>query len=195
MAHVNIKTLYEKAQTFLRRNPRQFWNESRNPKVMRLREDLELGQFAQAYNRTHKQRFIYAEHHTRNSRRGDFAVFGSSGRWVCDIELTKCFEHGRAPELEDHRPGRERLVDLEKNRGIDPYADLPSIVEKHLRSYQRRYWLVVYDNVMRIFYPDLSTTSEQIISEVLNNARVIPKTLSEVWVVRTGPSCTRLLPP
>jgi len=26
--------------------------------------------------------------------------------------------------------GRERLVDLEKNRGIDPYADLPAIVKK-----------------------------------------------------------------
>lgn len=194
MAKVKIKTLHEKAQKFLRCHPRQFWNDSRNPKVMRLREDLELGQFAQAYNRTHDRRLIYAEHHTKNSRRGDFGVFGSSKRWICDIELTKCFEYGRVPELEDHTPGRERLVDLEKNRGIDPYADLPAIVKKHLRSYQRPYWLVVYDNVMRIFYPALSTTSERIISEVLNNAKARPKTLREVWVVRTGPSCTRLFP-
>ncbi len=194
MAKVKIKTLYEKAEAFLNRNPRGFWNDSRNPKVMKLREDLELGQFAQAYNCSHARRLVYAEHHTRKCCRGDFAVFDSSKRWICDIELTKCFEHGRAPELEDHTPGTERLVDLEKNRGVDPYADLPAIVKKHLRSYQRPYWLVVYDNVMRIFYPSLSTTAELIISEVLNNAKAVPKTLREVWVVRTGPSCARLFP-
>lgn len=80
-----------------------------------------------------------------------FSVPASVGFAI--IELTKCFEYLRVPELEDHTPGRERLVDLEKNRGIDPYADLLAIVKKHLRSYQRPYWLVVYDKVARGYFP------------------------------------------
>ena len=82
MAKVKIQNAllaHEKAEAFLDRVTRVgFGMTAEIPKVMRLREDLELGQFAQAYNHSHGRRFVYAEHHTRKSCRGDFAVFDSS---------------------------------------------------------------------------------------------------------------------
>jgi hypothetical protein len=133
---------------------------SKTDSLIKLKEDLALGQFSEFYNRGNSPKLGYAQRNERGSGRADFTVWDEALRWNRDLELTSIWEREddfpRIPDEDD--PDGTHVVLSEPRLPLDQLqAEVRKYIKRVLYQHARRrdyppYWLAIYNNLSLMAY-------------------------------------------
>lgn len=169
------------------------------PEFTRLKERQYLGEYARQYNERFAPALIWARENDRGTGHADFSVYARNQSYLCDIEMTALFTKpvsSKPRGYEDYSPYLPALIpakrvipdvslwDIDNPRsGYRPYSRLERIIEMHLRSAYRPYWLVIYDNEHGVQHPNLNQLEKLIrlsLEKKASRGR-LPANLRQVW--------------
>lgn len=167
-----------------------------DPDFTRLKEEWELGFFAQEYNKRHTPTLVWACRNEPRTNHADFSVYTADKSYLCDIEVTALFSKPttKNPQsYEDFSPypvWRDGScpdvlhVEIDQPPKSRPYANLERVIERHLRDKYPQYWLVIYDNEHGVERPNLTHLQNLIYAILQKRAQSgrLPGNLQQVWV-------------
>lgn len=171
---------------------RLFTGSPPTPDFSELKEDWELGTFAQAYNMLFDPKLVWARRNPPGTNHADFSVYTADKSYLLDIEVTALFAKPpvkKPSRYEDFQPypvypdvsdPAAYHEDIDEPRKVKPYANLERVVEAHLRDKYPAYWLVIYDNEIWADRTQLEDLIRQILQKRANRGR-LPTNLKQVW--------------
>jgi hypothetical protein len=166
-----------------------------SPDFTELKEAQYFCIFARQYNEVLSPKLVWVRRNQPGSGRADFTVYDENKCYLRDIEVTALFSTPAVKDPSGYQdfspyPIQEiapdaMLLDIDNPRpGYKPYARLPHIIKKHLRSDYPPYWLVIYDNEHGVEHPNLADLGNRVRSILDRPGKrgKIPRGLKEVWV-------------
>ncbi len=167
--------------------------EEQNENMTRLKEDLELGYFAEQYNAANEPALVWAQLNPPGSGHADFTVWSEDKSWSRDLELTSAWEDEDAfPKTQNKdNPGMIDVLLSEPREPLRVLRDrLQRAIENNLKRHAKRrnyppYWLAIYVNFSREAYQVKPDWVAEIVREALRRKPPTPN-VERAWVWTHG---------